>query len=154
MDLLNRLAVWTDCLPHGWDAVALWGMWRWYAVLFGHILCFRVCHSVLHTTVSQPSGRISNELFSPVICSSLDYSNCILSSRGEEQAGLWICREPWEMLFVCQWKDRLSAACMHACIVLISFVMRDSGCLKENSGLSSRDLETVLFIALNRDWTI
>lgn len=38
---------------------------------------------------------------------------------------------------------------MQACIVLISFVVRDY--LKENSGLSSRDLETVLFIALNRD---
>lgn len=123
------------------------------SIIWTHLV-FLCCHSVLHTTVSQPSGRISNELFLPVICSSLDYSNCIQSSWGEEQAGLWICREPWEMLCVCQWKDRLSAACMHACIVLISFVMRDSGCLKENSGLSSRDLETVLFIALNRDWTI
>lgn len=43
---------------------------------------------------------------------------------------------------------------MHACIVLISFVMRASNCLKENSGLSSRDLKTVLFIALNRDYEL
>lgn len=43
---------------------------------------------------------------------------------------------------------------MHACIVLISFVMRASNCLKENSGLSSRDLETVLFIALNHDYEL
>ncbi len=111
--------------------------------------CFHVCPSVLQATVSQLARRISNELLSPVI-SSLDYSNCTQSNWGEEQAGLRICREPWEMC-VCQWKDRWSVACMHACIVLISFVMRASNCLKENSGLSSRDLETVLFIALNRD---
>ncbi len=114
--------------------------------------CFHVCHSVLQATVSQPARRISNELLSPVI-SSLDYSNCTQSNWGEEQAGLRICREPWEMC-VCQWKDRLSVACLHACIVLISFVMRASNCLKENSALSSRDLETVLFIALNRDYEL